>query len=433
MLSGSLKHVPGRIGKEKKIMDIKICPSCGKKNSASDVCCTGCFTVLTGVKAVSQGGGADNNGAAAGEKEKKIRCRVCGSENSAEAEKCRFCGSRLYVSPVTVAEGDGWKCRFCGCTNSFELHKCARCAMPFVKESPSDRGIRNETGSEMQLPWAFSSEKLPLKFELIHRAFEKIINSPYLKRIPERWAIARAIECFSEKKDEYNAYATMRGGKPKVFVYSEFLRVTVAVCAGYLTGIRGEELLEFIRKAYAGHVTINGEIIQQSLDSLTESYLTHVLAHEIGHHIKRHLLSPHLTLENFCRNILKAQKGFDDLSAEAQNKVIEMVKGEYLEEYSRIMNLRDREEEREADMEAIQIIREIGMPDFFLEGQLLEELTMAAADPITVEQSLAMGTTHPASIERLRTFLESNRLELEKSLVTRQELQVYMKFAGTEL
>ena len=407
-------------------MDIKICPSCGRENSASDVCCTGCFAVLTGVKAVPGGAEAESNTSGA-----KIKCRVCGSENSAAAEKCRLCGSQLHLRQVTQAEDKGWKCRFCGNVNSFEERKCTRCAMPYVKEAAPPAALREE-GPEADLPWAFSSEKLSLDPRLIGRVFEKVINSPYLKRIPERWQLAGAIKYAYTEDDSFNAFATVIDDTPVVCVHSGFLRVCTALCAGYLTGVRGRELFSFARKAYAGAVTINGEIVQQELDALTESYLGYVVAHEIGHIIKRHVFTPFPNFGQFAyRRLALFNSKFSELSEDAQIKLIEANKEALAAEYEKAREIYNREKEREADMEAIQIIRETGMTDFFLEGQLLMMLTFAAIDSTTAEEALAKGHTHPASIERFRTFIESNRSELEKSLITRQELEIYMEFAGS--
>lgn len=409
-------------------MDIKICPSCGKKNSASDVCCSGCFTVLTGVKAVPGGADAKSAGAVA-----KIKCRVCGSENSAAAEKCRLCGAQLHIKLVKKAEGEGWKCTFCGNVNSFEERKCARCNMPYVKVNAPHSSPVPVDEIDVNLPWAFSSDKLPLDPQLIGNVFDKVIDSPYLKRIPERWQIASKIICTYAEDDSLNAFATVLDDKPVVCVHSEFLRVCVAVCAGYLTGVRGRDIFTFAKKATKGAVIINGEIIQQSLDALTESYLGYVLAHEIGHIIKRHAFTPFPDFSQFAiRRLMLFDSKFSERSNEEQVKLFEANKEALAAEYAKAEEIYSREKEREADMEAIQIIRETGMTDFFLEGQLLMMLTFAAIDSTTVEEALAKGHTHPASIERLRTFIESNKSELEKSLVTRKELEAYMQFAGMQ-
>ena len=286
-------------------------------------------------------------------------------------------------------------------------------------------------------------------------AFEKVRNSPYLQRIPERWEIAQKIVLKFDPQKEFNAYATIKDGKPHIYVYCEFLRVAAAVCAAYLVGERGRDLLMLIDAAMKGPVMINGEVNRKELDTLLESYMAHVIAHEAGHLVKRHLQTPYVSLLGYCQMraneffeylpaelqraiveylqktaaIADGRGYFEKISAQLQNNVLEVMQQMLAKVYIRDYHIHSREQEREADMEAIQIIREMNMADYFLEGQLLVCLSLAKINHSNVYQALANNMTHPAGPERLITFLESNRAELLKSLISPEDLEVYTDFA----
>jgi hypothetical protein len=213
-----------------------------------------------------------------------------------------------------------------------------------------------------------------------------------------------------------------------------FHRFVSAACAGYLTGVRGRELVDFIKKCAAGPVRINGQIIRQELEALAASFLSHVIAHEVGHLIKKHTAIPFPSFgDYFLNQLLLTVPESKEWSVEKMAAVIEKLASDekYIRQYNMEMENKVREQEREADMEAVEIIRESSTEDFFLEGQLLCRVALAGLNSFSPREAVLQQSSHPSGRERLKSFIESHRTDLQKCGIRPQELKDYVDFADS--
>ena len=300
-------------------------------------------------------------------------CPMCQAENAADAVLCQKCFAAIRSVPVTRKE---------------------KTVPIFPSQHSSD-----VAGNKNSFSMSFSCNG----FVFNHEDLEDIVRSIYTSSeyLKEYSSLVEKINIvYDQHNMEINACAGWQDPineiNPYIVIYEGMIAKTIPIAAMYLRGMRGVDLINWIKVYSQGTGVFDGKIPPEAR-MLGKAMLAETLAHETAHIIKKHLQ----TLVRYSHS----------------NE----------EQYYELM----RNLERDADMTAIMIIETTPLCEFYFLGALLHSLVIYINGYRMFDYDGS--SSHPADKERLLNLLMHSLDMLLEAGVDKDELNVYCNLAGISL
>ncbi len=185
--------------------------------------------------------------------------------------------------------------------------------------------------------------------------------------------------------------------EPYVCVLEGLVSMVIPVAAMYIRGLRGAELIHWIRGFSSGKIIFDGNVPEDAR-ALGKAMLAEVIAHEIAHIIKKH-----------SQISLRAGALSDDKQSEL-NRALEY----------------------DADITAYLIIEKTEYRTAFYFGALLNALVFYV-NPYQQFADDEDHPSHPSNLARLNVLLSQCLDELIAAGINRDELNAYANLAGVSL